>query len=67
MLEDWDDCLVEIDYSGEQATCLAHGERLCAVGPADGTISLYYSESMHAKSSLVHDERVNILTFGVED
>ena len=65
--ETWDDCLARIDYRGFQATAIAHGDGLFAVGLSDGKVSVHHSISMQTKRFLDHGERVKILEFGVED
>lgn len=63
----WDDCLARIDYLNHQANSIAHGDQLSAVAISDGTVFLYYQDSIQAKSTLGHGERVKIMAFSSED
>jgi WD40 repeat protein len=63
----WDDCLARIDYPSFRTSAVAHGERYSAVAVSDGTIFLYYRDSIQTKSTLHHGEWVKILVFSSED
>ncbi|KAL9633201.1 MAG: hypothetical protein Q9164_004842 [Protoblastenia rupestris] len=63
----WDDCLARIDYPAQQTSAVAYGDRYSAVAVSDGTIFLYYRDSIQAKSTLSHGERVRTLVFSSED
>ena len=63
----WDDCLARIDYPAHQTSALAQGDCYSAVAVSDGTIFLYYRDSIQAKSTLSHGERVKTLVFSSED
>ena len=63
----WDDCLARNDYPVHQTSALAYGDRYSAVAVSDGTIFLYYQDSIQAKSTLSHGERVKTLLFSTED
>ncbi|KAL9593831.1 MAG: hypothetical protein Q9179_005678, partial [Wetmoreana sp. 5 TL-2023] len=59
----WDDCLVRIDYSATQASAVALGDRYLAVATSDGTIFIYYRDSIQIRSTFSFGERAKILMF----
>ena len=63
----WDDCLARIEYPAHQTSAVAHGDRYLAVAVSDGTIFLYYRDSMQAKFALSHGKRAKTLVFSSED
>ncbi|PGH18076.1 hypothetical protein AJ79_00703 [Helicocarpus griseus UAMH5409] len=63
----WDDCLARIDYNTQQIVAVAQGDRYSAVAASDGTIFVYYQDSMQPKSTILHGERLKTLTFSAED
>ncbi|KAF2232191.1 hypothetical protein EV356DRAFT_489005 [Viridothelium virens] len=63
----WPDCLGRIDYLNQYASAVSHGERYSAVAVSNGTVFLYYRDSLQVFCSLNHERRVNILKFSGED
>lgn len=63
----WDDCLARIEYPAHQTSAAAHGDRYLAAAVSDGTIFLYYWDSMQAKFALSHGKRAKTLVFSSED
>ena len=62
MAENWDDCLVHVDYSAHQPTAIAYGNQVLAVALSNGNIILYYWDSFQMKFQMTHEERVSILS-----
>ena len=60
--EDWDDCLVHVDYTAHEPTAVAYGNQMLAVALDDGNIVSYYWDSIQVRIQMVHDEIVSILT-----
>ena len=61
-VENWDDCLVHIDYSEHQPTAIVYGNQMLAVALSNGNITLYYWDSIQVKFRMAHEERVSFLT-----
>ncbi|KAL8724603.1 MAG: hypothetical protein Q9181_006758 [Wetmoreana brouardii] len=59
----WDGCLVRIDYSAAQSSAVALGDRYLAVATSDGTIFMYYRDSIQVRSTFSFRERAKILLF----
>ena len=63
----WDDCLTRIDYPARQADVVAHGDQYSAVAVSDGSIFIYFQDSIQSKSILTQDEKVKLLSFSGND
>lgn len=64
----WDEGLATMYYYGVIPTTIAYGEHYLAVGLYDGTISLYYSDTMQVRPTLHHGGRqVGCLVFSNGD
>ncbi|KAL9046744.1 MAG: hypothetical protein Q9214_000500 [Letrouitia sp. 1 TL-2023] len=57
----WDDCLTRIDYQDEQSCAVALGDRYLAVAISNGSVLLYYRDSIQIKHTLIFGERAKTL------
>lgn len=63
----WDDCLLQIDYRGSQATAVNHGQQFFAVGLSTGLVVIYTADSGRYRRTIIHGERVRLVEFGSRD
>ena len=62
----WDDCLATIDFQDEKTCAISLGGRYLAVAVSQGTIYLYYQDSIQLKHTLAFGDWANVLLLSID-